>query len=315
MLGEFDFIARHFQPLAGAGSLDLRDDCALLDCPAGEEIALSTDTMVENVHFLPDDPPETLGRKLLRCNLSDLAAMGAKPHAYTLNITVPRDGMHDDAWFGAFSSGLKADQQRFGVTLLGGDTTSTAGPLVLSATVFGRLRKGCALRRNGARSGDSLWVTGTIGDAALGLLVLQGVLCDPTGFLAERYRIPQPRTGLALNGIVSAAMDISDGLVQDCGHMARESRVALEFVASAVPASEAASASGEQWLERRLTGGDDYELLLACPHQNEHALQMACATGNVPVHRIGRVISGSGVRVLAADGSLMRMEKGGWQHF
>lgn len=313
--GEFSFIARHFRPLAGAEALDLRDDCALMRCPDGEEFAISTDTMVENVHFLPDDPPETLGRKLLRCNLSDLAAMGARPHAYTLNVTVPRGGRHDDSWFAAFSRGLAEDQKRYNVHLIGGDTTSIFGPLVLSATVFGLLRQNTALRRNGARAGDDIWVTGTIGDAALGLLVLQGKLKDPSGFLAGRYHLPQPRTGLKLHGIVSAAMDISDGLIQDCGHIAAESGVQLVLNAKAVPVSEAAASLGQTLLMQRLCGGDDYELLLTCPPERSHALQSACQDARIPVHRIGQVQTGRSVRLLDATGRDIVLEQGGWQHF
>lgn len=315
MSGEFSFIARHFRPLAGPESLDLRDDCALISCPPGQELAISTDTMVENVHFLPDDPPETLGRKLLRCNLSDIAAMGATPYAYTLNVTIPRNSRYNDSWFSAFVAGLSEDQARYGVTLLGGDTTSTSGPLVLSATVFGRLHKGTALRRNGARPGDSLWVTGTIGDAALGLLALQGKIPDPSGFLADRYRLPQPRTGLALNGIVHAAMDISDGLIQDCQHIAEESDVAIDLQADTVPASPEAKSLGPKWLEQRLTGGDDYELLLACPPEQEASLAQICRDAEIPVTRIGTILSGSGVRALDHNGQVIQFLKGGWQHF
>ncbi|MBS0994561.1 thiamine-phosphate kinase [Gluconobacter cerinus] len=315
MSGEFSFIARHFRQLAGPESLDLRDDCALISCPSGQEMAISTDTMVENVHFLTDDPPETVGRKLLRCNLSDLAAMGAEPYAYTLNVTIPHASCYDDVWFSAFAAGLAEDQKLYGVTLLGGDTTSTAGPLVLSATVFGRLKKGTALRRSGAKAGDSLWVTGTIGDAALGLLALQGKISDPTGFLSERYRLPRPRTGLNLSGLVHAAMDISDGLIQDSGHIAAESGVAIDILADTVPASSAANALGSQWLEQRLTGGDDYELLLTCAPENESMLVQACSQRNVPVTRIGAIRSGAGVHVLNAEGQVMEIQKKGWQHF
>lgn len=284
-------------------------------CHEGEEFAISTDTMVENVHFLPDDPPETLGRKLLRCNLSDLAAMGARPHAYTLNVTVPCGGKHDENWFAAFSRGLADDQKHYGVHLIGGDTTSISGPLVLSATVFGLLRHNTALRRNTARPGDDIWVTGTIGDAALGLLVLQGKLQDPSGFLVERYRLPRPRTGLYLHGIVSAAMDISDGLIQDCGHIAAESGVQLVLETQAVPTSAAADTLGQEWLMRRLCGGDDYELLLTCAPERSEALQAACQIADIPIHRVGTVRAGSGTRVLDAQGFEIIPEQGGWQHF
>ncbi|QDH17905.1 thiamine-phosphate kinase [Swingsia samuiensis] len=319
MKGEFDFITRHFRPLAGEESLDLRDDCALIPFASkfsGQEIAVSTDTMVENVHFLPSDPPYTLGKKLLRCNLSDLAAMGASPYAYTLNVTVPKLDKYNDAWFQDFSRGLKEDQSFYDIHLIGGDTTSTSGPLVLSATIFGTVPQGQALRRNTAQIGDSLWVTGTIGDAALGLLALQSKIPDPTGFLTQRYRLPEPKTTLKLNTIVNAAMDISDGLLQDSQHLSHESGVFISIWPHKVPRSQAARKLGNEWLELCLTGGDDYELLLACSPSNEKALQHECLEKNVQITKIGYMASGQGVRLLnEADQTIPFPKRLGWQHF
>ncbi|MCG0996793.1 thiamine-phosphate kinase [Acetobacter persici] len=314
---EFSFIHRHFAGLAGPAALGLKDDAAVFTPPAGKELVIAADAMVENVHFLPDDPPETIGRKLLRCNLSDLAAMGATPEGWLLTLARP-PGLDDD-WFEAFCGGLKADQEYFGLSLLGGDTTSTRGPLVLSLTILGSVMQGQAIRRSGARAGDGLWVTGTIGDGALGLRALQGTLSDPSGYLASRYRLPQPRIGLPLYGLASAAMDVSDGLLQDAGHLARENGVTVTITASMVPRSDAALACGPEWLETCLTGGDDYEILFAVPPAHEETLERAgmleTPHGAVPVSRIGRFEDGNaGVTVLDGQGERLSFAKGGWSH-
>ncbi len=309
--GEFDLIGRHFRPLAGPGALDLADDAAVLAPPPGRELVLTADAIVAGVHFLPDDPPDLVARKLLRVNLSDLAAMGAAPWGFLLTLAAPHGTT--DGWFAAFARGLGEDARGFGIALLGGDTTATPGPLTLSLTALGLVRPGEALRRAGARAGDGLWVTGTIGDGALGLLALRGTVPDPDGALADRYHLPRPRLGLALHGIASAAMDVSDGLVQDAGHLARAAGLGVELWAASVPASDAALAAGPEHLALRLTGGDDYELLLAVPPAREAAL--LAAAGTVPVTRIGRFGPGEGVRVLGADGTVMALAAGGWSHF
>ena len=232
---EFSLIARHFRPLAGPGALDLQDDAAVLAPPPGRDLVLTADAMVAGVHFLPDDPPDLVGRKLLRVNLSDLAAKGATPFGYLMTVSAPRGT--PDAWFAGFAAGLTEDQKQYGVVLLGGDTTSTPGPMSLSLTIIGHVAPGQAVRRAGARPGDGIWVTGTIGDGALGLAVARGKLQDPTGHLLSRYRLPQPRIGLAIVGIASAGMDVSDGLVQDLGHICRAGGLAAEIDASLVPQS------------------------------------------------------------------------------
>ncbi len=310
---EFGLIARHFRPLAGRGSLDLLDDAALLEPPQGRQLVLTADAMVAGVHFLPDDPADTVGAKLLRVNLSDLAAMGAVPLAYLMTVSAPRDT--GDAWFAAFAAGLARDQERFGITLLGGDTTATPGPTTLSLTAIGHVAPGAALRRHGAAPGDEVWVTGTIGDGALGLLALQGRIADSDGWLAQRYRLPQPRLGLALHGIVSACMDVSDGLVQDLGHLCRAAGVGAILEARLVPRSPAAIAAGETWLPTCLTGGDDYELLMAVPSGRVAALRTAAAAQGCQVTRIGRFEAGRGVRVLDASGAAISLSRQGWSHF
>jgi thiamine-monophosphate kinase len=316
---EFSLIYKHFLPLAGAGALALGDDAAVFAPPAGRELVVAADAMVAGVHFLPDDPPDLVARKLLRTNLSDLAAMGATPLGYLLTVSVRRDT--PEAWFAGFAAGLAADQVEFGLQVLGGDTTSTPGPASLSLTILGTVAPGAALRRNGARPGDGVWVTGTIGDGALGLLAATGQLRDPDGFLAGRYRLPQPRValGLRLAGIATAAMDISDGLVQDLGHLCRGGGLAAGIEAARVPLSPAAAAAvsaDPALLARCLTGGDDYELLLAVPESRAADLRAAAAACGVAVTRIGRFEEGAAdVAVLGPDGAPMALAAGGWSHF
>jgi thiamine-monophosphate kinase len=307
---EFALIARHFRPLAGPGSLDLTDDAAVFAPPPGRELVVAADAMVAGVHFLPADPPDLISRKLLRTNLSDLAAMGATPLGYLMTVSVPGDT--PDAWFADFAAGLALDQAEFGIVLLGGDTTGTPGPVSLSLTVLGTVAPGEAVRRNGARPGDGLWVTGTIGDGALGLLAAQGKLADPTGFLADRYRLPRPRLGVAKAGVVSAAMDVSDGLLQDVAHLCRASGCAAEIEVALVPMSDAAQGAGDGYLPLRLTGGDDYELAMAVSDANVPALRVC----GVPVTRIGRFIDGPPrVEARQPDGLLLALPSGGWSHF
>ena len=316
---EFSLIYKHFRPLAGPGALSLGDDAAVFAPPARREMVVAADAMVEGVHFLPDDPPDLVARKLLRTNLSDLAAMGAAPLGYLLTVSVRRDT--PDAWFAGFAAGLAADQAEFGIFLLGGDTTSTPGPVSLSLTILGTVAPGTALRRGGARPGDGVWVTGTIGDGALGLLAATGRLADPDGYLAGRYRLPQPRLalGLRLSGIATAALDVSDGLVQDLGHLCRGGGVSAVIEAARVPLSAAARAvvaADPALLARCLGGGDDYELLLAVPDAAEPELLAAAEACGVAVTRIGRFGAGAAeVVVLGPDGAALALDNGGWSHF
>lgn len=310
---EFRLIARHFRPLAGPGALDLLDDAAVLTPPPGRELILAADAMVAGVHFLPDDPPDLIGAKLLRVNLSDLAAMGAAPLGYLVTVSVPADT--PDSWLASFAAGLARDQAAFSLALLGGDTTSTPGPISLSLTILGHVAPGQALHRKGARPGDEVWVTGTIGDGALGLLALRGRVPDPEGILADRYRLPQPRLGLALHGIASAGMDVSDGLVQDLGHLCRIAGLGAVVEAGRVPLSGAARAAGPEWLPTCLTGGDDYELLLAVPPGNADALQAEATRNGIMVSCIGRFVPKPGVEILDLERRPMRLAQPGWSHF
>jgi thiamine-monophosphate kinase len=307
---EFDLI-QNFTPLAAPESLGLLDDAAIFTPPPGRDLVVSADAIVEGVHFLPTDPPGLIARKLLRVNLSDLAAMGAIPLYYLLTLSLPRTA--DDAWFAAFAAGLALDQAEFGISLLGGDTTSTPGPISLSATIIGHVAPGCALRRNGAQAGDELWVTGTIGDGALGLLALRGEVADPQGYLADRYHLPRPRLGLSLLGIVSAAMDVSDGLIQDAGHLASAAGLGVAIEAARVPLSAEARAAGR--LELCLTGGDDYELLLAVPPLQTDGLQRCCSRAGLPVTRIGNFTANGHAAVVRDEAGIILPIQGGWSHF
>lgn len=315
---EFALIARHFRPLAGEGALDLSDDAALLTPPPGRQLVLAADAMVEGVHYLPDDPPETIGRKLLRVNLSDLAAMGADPLAYLMTTALPRGT--SAGWLEGFAAGLAEDQDRFGLQVLGGDTVSIPGPACLSLTIIGTLPPGEALRRGGARAGDDLWVSGTIGDGALGLAVLQGRL-PADAHLARRYRLPEPRLalGVALRGVARAAMDVSDGLAQDLGHLCRAGGLSAVLELAALPLSPPAAGVVEahpDWLLRLATGGDDYELLFAAAPDDEARVRAASCASGTPVTRIGRFTAGAPeVTVLGRDGEGIIPAQGGWSHF
>jgi len=316
---EFALIAQHFRPLAGDGALDLSDDAALLTPPEGQQLVLAADALVEGVHFLPDDPPGMIARKLLRVNLSDLAAMGAAPLGYLMTTAFTRGT--PDPWIADFVAGLAEDQQRFGLAVLGGDTVATPGPACFSLTIIGTVPPGQALHRRGARIGDEIWVSGSIGDAALGLRVLQGKLpADAEGHLAQRYRLPEPRLALgqALRGVARAAMDVSDGLVQDLGHLCRAAGCGAEIAAAALPLSAAASAAlaaDAALLPLILTGGDDYELLFAAAPEDAEAVQATSIKGGVRVARIGRCVVGDGVVVRDASGAAITLPQGGWSHF
>jgi thiamine-monophosphate kinase len=317
-LGEFDLIDRLLRPLARGyqGALKLADDAALVDVPAGHELVVAKDAMVVGVHFLADDPPDLVGGKLLRVNLSDLAAMGADPLGYLLVIA--RSPAITDAWLRRFTSGLMVDQGRFGCHLLGGDTVSTPGPLTLSLTILGTVPKGSALLRSGAKPGDDLWVSGCLGDAALGLRVLRGLAVteDEALALVDRYRTPRPRLALgkALRGIASAAIDVSDGLLADLDHILETSGVGATLDASLVPLSPAGrGVPGAR--EAALAGGDDYELLFTAPAERRAGVAALATAGSLDVTRIGTVRPLPGLDVVDAGGQPVAIDRTGWTHF
>lgn len=321
--GEFERIDRIFAPLAQGfpGALDLLDDAAILSVADGCELVVTTDTIVAGVHYVGDEPAQLIAQKLLRVNLSDLASMGARPLAYTLNIALPPDV--GDEWLEAFARGLSADQQVFGIWLAGGDSVSTPGPVTLTITAMGEVPLKGALRRSGAGDRDVVYVTGTVGDGALGLKAQRGEIdgldASHRSALIARYRRPEPRIecGLRLRGVATAAIDVSDGLVADLGHIADTSGVAAVVQAAAVPLSDGASAALERDPSLRdsiLGGGDDYELLFAAPEEASDEIAAIAADLALPITAIGRIETGRGVRVLDAGGAAMEITRGGYTH-
>jgi thiamine-monophosphate kinase len=313
---EFALIARYFAPLArDPGALSLGDDAALLENYAGTQTVITTDALVAGVHFLADDPPRQVAQKALRVNLSDLAAKGAAPAGYLLALSLPQD--FDAAWVEDFAAGLAEDQERFAVSLLGGDTTATPGPLTLAITALGRVPQGRMLRRQGARPGDLVFVSGTVGDAGAGLAVLQGKLAAEQ-YLISRYRLPTPRLalGAALHGVASAALDVSDGLLADLGHIAEVSRVRITVESARIPLSpafKAACGSALDALIAAATAGDDYEIAFTAP--SESAALEAGEHAQVAVTCIGRVGTGQGVALLGADDAEIPIMRAGFSHF
>ena len=319
---EFERIGRYFAPLAGAGGLGLLDDAALVECGPGQRLVMTADAMVAGVHYLPEDPPDLVARKLLRVNLSDLAAMGARPLHYLLTTALPA-GL-GSAWIADFARGLGEDQQQFGVALLGGDSVATTGPAVLSLTAIGEVAAGMEIRRSGARPGDIVWVSGTIGDAYLGLGVLCGsypkLAAEHRGALVARYRLPEPRVtlGPALCGIAHAMIDVSDGLLADLGHICETSGLAAIVELGSLPLSAAARAAAalEPGIAARLAGGgDDYELLFTAPAAANSAIGALGSRLGVAISAIGRIEAGAGVRLVDGDGHEVAVEAAGYRHF
>jgi thiamine-monophosphate kinase len=323
---EDSLIARYFRPLAtDAGAFGLADDAAILKT-SGEDLVVTTDAIVEGVHFLPDDPPDTIARKALRVNLSDLAAKGATPAGFVLTLALRAV---DDAWLTPFARGLAEDAASFQCPLLGGDTVFTPGPLMISVTAFGRVPTGKMVRRAGAAPGDRVVVSGTIGDAALGLAFLKrdavatAVATDDGmhEMLVERYRIPQPRVALAqaVRDHASAAMDVSDGLAGDLAKLCAASGVSAIVNIPAIPLSGRLAVLIDQYygvLELAVSGGDDYEILCTIPENRFAAFVQASKLAGVPVTSIGTVISGPSVpRFIDRQGAEMALSRRSYSHF
>jgi len=324
--GEDALIARYFKPLAtDPGAFNLGDDAAVLK-PSGDDIVVTTDAIVEGVHFLADDPPDTVARKALRVNLSDLAAKGATPAGFVLTLALRAA---DDAWLTPFARGLGSDAGLFGCPLLGGDTVSTPGPLTISIAAFGRVPAGKMVRRSGAKPGDRVMVTGTIGDAALGLDILKGgpvaaALADDAGaraMLIGRYRVPQPRNALAkaVRNHARAAMDVSDGLAGDLAKLCGVSGVSAVIDAPSIPLSPAAAAllvRGTVDIETIVSGGDDYEVLCTVPEDSFEAFVQAAGQAGVAVSSIGVIVAGSSVpRFLDGEGREIALPRLSYSHF
>ena len=315
-MDEFDLIRRYFAPLVTSPGADaLRDDVAEI----APGLIATKDAIVEGIHFLPDDPLDTVAQKLVRANVSDIIAKGGKPDAALLALVWPKDRPHEQ--LEDFARGLGKDLQRWGAHLVGGDTTSTDGPLTLSLTLLGKVGARGPVRRSGAKPDEDIWVTGDIGDSWLGLQAATGALgpliAEAQNQLVSRYRVPEPpRLPFAdlISARVSASIDVSDGLVADAGHIARASSVRMLIVASLVPLSATASQcieNGKADLRDLLTGGDDYQTLFTAPQ----AARKAMTSSGTKLTRIGQVTKGEGVFVLDADNQPLQFQATGWQHF
>ncbi len=321
-LDEFARIRRYLSPLAGKvpGAWNLTDDAAWIGSTDEQGWLIAADAIVAGVHFLPDDHPGDIARRLLRVNLSDMAAMGAWPQLYFMTLALPPG--YDETWLAGFTAGLKADQQRFTVDLAGGDCVTTEGPAVFSLTMLGRPSGTSPLRRAGARPGDHLVVSGQLGDAALALHLRQAgfeVPADDDAFFEARRLAPEPRIGLgaALTDLAHAAIDISDGLVADLRHLCRESGVGADVWAARIPLSDPARRAlnaDPGLLEIILTGGDDYELLFACGPDDWPTIRDHAAHSDVPVTRIGVFRSDQEIVVMDLAGRPMVLGHGGYRH-
>ena len=323
-MGEFDLIARYFTRPVRRAALGVGDDCALLAPAPGMQLAVSSDMLVEGRHFFADVSPERLGHKALAVNLSDLAACGARPLAFTLALALPRV---DAPWLEAFSRGLLALADGHGCELVGGDTTQ--GPLNICITVFGEVPAGQALLRSGARPGDDIYVSGTLGDARLALEALQGHITLPADVLAAaRLRLEQPTPrvalGQALRGVASSALDVSDGLLGDLGHILRASgtgacidtSITTDLIAiSALPISARGQFDPELLHQCTLAGGDDYELAFTAPVARRAAVAAAALASSTPVTRIGRIEAEPGLRLVDAQGRPVARRYASFDHF
>lgn len=319
-LDELKIIDRYFRPLAGEGSFGLFDDAARLEVPPDADLVVTTDMIASTIHFLPDDPPETVAKKALRVNLSDLAAKGAKPLAYVVSFGIS-DAIEED-WLRAFADGLSQDQREFGIVLLGGDTIDAPGGAVVSVTAFGLAPKGGMVHRTGGRAGEVLYVSGTIGAGAAGLALLKGTAGpwqalsrERKNALIRRYRVPEPRVALAaaLSEFASAAMDVSDGLVGDCDKLAAASGCSAVIEAERVPLPEGIPAD-EPVLARLLTAGDDYEVLAAVSPARSAAFERRAQAAGVPVARVGSLAPGKDPPQVLFKGRMLPLTRRAFVH-
>lgn len=321
---EFGLISKYFKPLAAdfPGALGLTDDAALIAHKPGNQIVVTADALVAGIHFFPGDPADLIIKKAIRTNLSDLAAMGAEPVAILSCLCLPKETSVE--WMELFAKGIKSDLAEFGIALIGGDLVATDGPLTIAITAFGEIKEKSAILRSNARSGDIIWVSGTLGDSAFGLLAIEGesegIDEEDRNFLMDRYHLPQPRTilGNALVGIAHAMMDISDGLIGDVAHICNASGLGAEIDAGLLPLSKAArqavKAGWGKGVETVLTGGDDYELLFTAPLSSSANIYDLGIKIGLRLTQVGRMGDNKGVRILQ-NGESFAIEGGGHRHF
>jgi thiamine-monophosphate kinase len=323
--GEDRLIARLFAPVAThPGALSLTDDCGVVTPPPGHDLVLTTDAVIAGVHFYEDDPPHAIGGKAMRVNLSDLAAKGATPLGFLVSLALPKEIGED--WLIGFAEGLRGDADRYACPLFGGDTVRTSGPLMVSVSMFGSVPQGTMVRRAGAKPGDRIFVSGSIGDGALGLLLRRNsgkdwkVSAADRQHLSDRYLLPQPRTALAesVRTHASAAMDVSDGLAGDLAKLCRVSHVAASVEAARIPLSHTARAlvaADPSLLETALTGGDDYEIVCTVPPQKADSFGAAAVKAGVTVTEVGVIEAGQGARFLGVDGVPLTFSQASFSHF
>jgi len=326
--GEFEIIARIFAPLAkDTGALGLKDDAAVLMVTEGEELVVTCDALVEGVHFLKDDPADSVGHKALAVNISDLTAKGARGYAYTLSLVLPPDIPID--WLEGFAAGLRTVQEQTGISLVGGDTTASPGPVTITITALGQVAHQHAVMRLGAKPGDRLYVSGTIGDACLGLRLLRepalaqewNLTLEEAAFLVERYRRPGPNNHLAMQvrNFARAAIDVSDGLIGDIEKLCDVSHVGAEIETARIPFSKAAKkalAYDPEFLPVLITAGDDYEVVVAVSEKSVASFESDAKSSGVPFFVVGTVVPGSqGLTVRDAEGRSLELKRKGFKHF
>lgn len=325
-MSEFSLIDKYFRPLARdfAPALDLRDDAAVFSVPPMQQLVVTKDMIASGVHFIGNEDPALIAQKALRVNISDLLAKGAAPYAYSLGIGLP-DTIDADAFLSSFCDGLLADQKEFGIRLSGGDTIHTKKDLLISVTAYGTVPQGQMMRRSGARPGDVVFITGTIGDSGLGLRLLQNKLADSRNaeseYLKNRYLLPQPRSRIVSSlrhpQAIHAAIDVSDGILADLNHILQASHVGAEIDLSTIPLSAAGQGFINKYklsLEEVVTAGDDYEILFTVPEQKADLVLGIAPQLGVSVSRIGRIVERAGLNLFDASGKKLQWANTGYQH-
>ncbi len=325
---EFDLIKKYFEPLSpeGAPAFSLSNDGAIYSSDPGQDLVFTNDMLVAGVHFFPDDSPGLIAQKAQRVNLSDLAAMGADPEGYLLSLALPKSGLNVDKWVSEFARGLLKGQKEFSWQIWGGDTVSTMGPITISVTAIGSVKRGCFLSRSGAKPGDQIYVSGEIGDAACGLKVLKmGVGKENYNYLIDRYHLPVPRIklGRSLVDVATSALDISDGLMADIGHICEESNVGAIINYRQIPTSMALNyflksnhlETNEDYSHLVWNGGDDYELLFTISEEKEDALKKISKELSVSITKIGEITADCKAVLVDDDGHEIDTKSQGFSHF